>query len=1008
MVLMQLLIHSIVLKTKEGLAALGPRVLQPCASWSRKLRLWARGNRREHGRCECARPVLALAEEEMRGSRQAAESAAAATASAHAAELARAEARLRRAEQPGATAAAERDAARAAEAEARRMTEAQGAAMARAVANASALAEQASSDAENYVTAVREDAARAAAGHRAEMERMGAHVREAMRLVESAAAAQGEAESVAASLRGERAAMEEAQRAAESSSALAVHAVMLAERANAEASVADSELRNAKNELADCRARHEEARAAARRVEEAEATLRASQERARLLSADLISSRRTIAQLNVTISFLAEHSAGPYGKGPFSLAELTAACGAEIPECPPSDRTSAWGVEPLAPNSYTTISTNSNTAVSSDSNKAVSATRHPATPIDSLAETAAAFLTRATELRDAPARKVSPSLRAVPLPPDLARFRDMAVPDLANVDTSAALQPGTPLLLAPLVFLLLFLLCRPLTSRSRRHVSHARQHANDKQRIMEGEAQDPGVVSSGDSVDVDYGTETARRLPTTQGSKPGCAVPRREIHTEAAVNNGWSVGSVHTGGAVYTFRSTELESIQRARVLPAHDEEAPFEDSGRAAHPTSPTSLAVGSHRSLSLSPMAADALSTENIPEYRCVLVATERVRDAWAAYRAFHSWILAAACMDAEETAKRGGWAEAAAGQMVRDLEQKLIRERASFARLATPPGSMRPARSVGLSSAGGRSRRSHATHVSHVSEASAEIAASLRSLWKDLPVLTEPLDGRGQLASTPRRLASVTRRLLPRLAEHASPSRLLSAMLREVSLVVAEEAMRSRHLASCHTREGSSSSTWSANAGGDGMSHSASWGQLTAENVQIHEKRSSPVAIPELLARNGEAEALKPIEDGCDVAVGAHHVNDEVRDGDEAYNESDDGDGAHLGDEAHRADEVFDSDDGDEADGGDETHDSEEADESLEDDEALTDEARDGVDPARYADEARAGGAHSKEWSDPAQGSSWADPAAGSAWGEKNAVGEMRRDATATPVKFRSFCL
>jgi hypothetical protein len=132
----------------------------------------------------------------------------------------------------------------------------------------------------------------------------------------------------------------------------------------------------------------------------------------------------------------------------------------------------------------------------------------------------------------------------------------------------------------------------------------------------------------------------------------------------------------------------------------------------------------------------------------------------------------------------------------------------------------------------------------------------------------VLTEPLDGRGHLGSTPRRLASVARRLLPRLADHASPSRLLSAMLREVSLVVAEEAMRGRQLhGSGHSLGASSSSTWSGHAGGEAMSHSASWGQLTAENVQIHEERSSPVAIPELLARNGQAAAFQPVGDGSD---------------------------------------------------------------------------------------------------------------------------------------------
>ena len=100
---------------------------------------------------------------------------------------------------------------------------------------------------------------------------------------------------------------------------------------------------------------------------------------------------------------------------------------------------------------------------------------------------------------------------------------------------------------------------------------------------------------------------------------------------------------------------------------------------------------------------------------------------------------------------------------------------------------------------------------------------------------------------LSSTPRRFVHIARKLLPRLAEQASPTRLLSAMLREIDLVIAEEVA----LACSRSREGSSSSSWSAQAGADGLSPAASWGQLTSENVQIHEERSSPVAVPELLA-------------------------------------------------------------------------------------------------------------------------------------------------------------
>lgn len=832
MVLSQLLIHSVVWKAREGLAAVGPRLLGPRALWSRMLHRWSRGHRRENDRCACARPVLALAEEEMRETRRAAEAAAAATTTAHAAELARAELLLRRAEQEAATAAAERDAARAAEADTRRMAETQGAAMARAVANASSLAEQATSDAENYASAVREDAARAAADHRAEMERMDAYVREAMRIAEAAAAAQGEADSVAASLRGERAAMEEAQRAAEISSARAVQASMLAERAGAVASVAESQLQHTKADLADCRARHEEARAGARRAEEAEATLLASQERARLLAADLVASRRAIVQLNATVRFFTEHTTGPPGKAPLNLTELTTACQADAPACIPAERAPCG--------------------------------------IESLAETAASLLSSAVEFCDSSTRTVSLSLRAVQLPPDLARLRDMAVPDLADVDTSAALQPGTPLLLAPLVLVLLFVLCRPLSARARRPVSHAHREANGRLRIPEGGPQHAGAAGSCDSVrvhedmpDVGQGATDARCPTAAHDTKPRCAVPGRALCGQASAVH---AGSVHTVGTM------QLELVQRALIhpaRPANDRESTLQHGSCAPNPCA-TSLAACNGYSLDVSPQAADDLSAGLVPEYRCALVATERVRDAWEAYRAFRAWVLAAACLEAEEAAQRCGWGQAATGKVVRELERKLMRERATLARLTTPPGSLRfvGARSIGLSSAGGRSRRSHASHSSHVSEASAEIAASLHSLWSNLPVLTEPLDGRGQLASTPRRLASVTRRLLPRLAEHASPSRLLSAMLREVSLVVAEEAMRGRHLhAACHTHEGSSSSTWSGQAGGDAMSHSASWGQLTAENVQIHEERSSPVAIPELLARNAQAEELELIEDESD---------------------------------------------------------------------------------------------------------------------------------------------
>ena len=123
-----------------------------------------------------------------------------------------------------------------------------------------------------------------------------------------------------------------------------------------------------------------------------------------------------------------------------------------------------------------------------------------------------------------------------------------------------------------------------------------------------------------------------------------------------------------------------------------------------------------------------------------------------------------------------------------------------------------------------------------------------------------MTERREGRARLASTPGRLVSVARKLMPRLAEHVSPLRILSTLLRETSDVMAEEAalwetpcLEGESGESGESGEAGPAATGACAGGGPGPT---SWGTLTSENVQQHEERSSPVLLPELLARSSAA--------------------------------------------------------------------------------------------------------------------------------------------------------
>jgi len=798
MMLSQLLLHYIVQEARKGLAALGPHLWGPDRPWVQQ---WRQSGRQMKNKlpadvcmnelaarpadadcqcarpadadCQCARPALALAEEEFTAAQRASELAAASAATAHAAELARFQEEL-------AAARDAQDTALAAEREMRKISETQGAAMARAVATASA-------DAENYVSAVREDASRAAAQHRSEMDEMRARVAGAEAVVGAAAAAQIEAEAVAATLRGEWAAMEEASRAGEASTSRAVDAAMLADRAHAAAAVAAEELAGAKAEVSECRRRLEDARAGERRVEEAEATLRASQERARMLTAELAGCKQALARLNATVNLFTGHAL-------LQAADLN---------------TTAAGP------------TSSSTSLADSAGDATGRPLQLAfLDSSSVSETAASLFSDAVDFGDSSACAVSASLRAVSLPPELSRLRDLAVPDLSDlrIDTSMAVQPSTALLVAPLGLLLLFFcLCtRPSSPR------RARSKAGDAQ--LFGEQPATTTRRGGPAL-------PPRPAEAVEGAN--CAASPQQLVGKAPP------GQSHAAHATHSLDAAELAALKQ-QLLPT------------ASPPPPPASVAAGTQTTpnveRALGPAAQDAggaVEVEGGSEYRCTLVATERVRDAWVAYRAFHSWVLAAAAMDAEAALRSAGEDACSLQRTVADLEHRLLKERATFARLTTPGGSVRSA--VGSA----RSR------CSAVSEASAEISASLKSLRTNLSILAGERHSGPKARNTPGRLVSVARRLLPRLADHVSPSRILSSMLQEVNLVVAEEmALSGGPRDSPDTRRGSSSTCSALGTPDRWMAHSPSWGQLTSENVHILEKRSSPIPIPEMLARNSAA--------------------------------------------------------------------------------------------------------------------------------------------------------
>mmetsp|Transcript_34616 Transcript_34616/g.111208 ORF Transcript_34616/g.111208 Transcript_34616/m.111208 type:complete len:287 (+) Transcript_34616:129-989(+) len=153
--------------------------------------------------------------------------------------------------------------------------------------------------------------------------------------------------------------------------------------------------------------------------------------------------------------------------------------------------------------------------------------------------------------------------------------------------------------------------------------------------------------------------------------------------------------------------------------------------------------------------------------------------------------------------------------------------------------------------------------------VSDASVEIATSLRSLRTNLSRVTEPAGGghrlADRLAEVPR-LASVATSLLPRLAGTVSPSRLFSHMLREVNDALALEAERKRRaevlaatsaaLRGLHGAAEDCAAEEVASLGLPRISRRRS--NLTAENVQRHEKLLSPLRVPELLGRNPSGTA------------------------------------------------------------------------------------------------------------------------------------------------------
>ena len=130
--------------------------------------------------------------------------------------------------------------------------------------------------------------------------------------------------------------------------------------------------------------------------------------------------------------------------------------------------------------------------------------------------------------------------------------------------------------------------------------------------------------------------------------------------------------------------------------------------------------------------------------------------------------------------------------------------------------------------------------------------ELSTSLRTLGANMLVLARstPMDLR-TVAATPRALLHGARRLMPRLAVHASPTRLLASMVKELNETIATSVATSATLTTTH--DGSSSRYLDACA--DALApESGSRGA-----PELHLPRSDGVSVPteEALRQHNEMQ-------------------------------------------------------------------------------------------------------------------------------------------------------